>query len=132
MEAKTHAAVDPALSGRIAALEPGRCTLELLTLPCMAADDTGLVHGGFVFSAADHAAMLAVNEPNVVLAAAQVQFLKPFRVGETLRIEARVTDGDGRKPTVEALARDSEGVEVFKGTFHCAVPSRHVLTPRPA
>jgi acyl-coenzyme A thioesterase PaaI-like protein len=48
----------------------------------MAVDDRGLVHGGFVFGLADHAAMLAVNDPNVVLGAASTRFLKPVRVGE--------------------------------------------------
>lgn len=132
MEANTHRHLDTSLSGRVVNLSSGKCSLELLALPCMGADEYGLVHGGFVFSAADHAAMLAVNEPYVVLAAAQVQFLKPSRVGDVLSIEAQVVGGDARKATVEAVVRDAGGDEVFRGTFRCAVPSRHVLAPRPA
>ena len=39
---------------------------------------------GFIFGAADYAAMLAVNQPNVVLGAAETHFLKPSRVGDVL------------------------------------------------
>jgi acyl-coenzyme A thioesterase PaaI-like protein len=48
----------------------------------MVVDAHGLVHGGFVFGLADYAAMLAVNDPNVVLGAAEARFLKPVRRGD--------------------------------------------------
>lgn len=101
--------------------------VELATIPEMAADEHGLVHGGFVFSAADHAAMLAVNEPTVVLAAAEVRFTAPVRVGETVRLEAAVEVG-GRpdRPQVECTGA-REGEIVFSGRFRCAVLPGHVL-----
>ena len=63
----------------------------MTTTNAMAADDIGLVHGGFIFGMADYAAMLAVNDPNVVLGAADVKFLKPVSVQETVVAEARVS-----------------------------------------
>ena len=57
----------------------------------MAADGSGLAHGGFIFGLADYAAMIAVNHPNVVLGAAEVRFLKPVVSGET--VVARGQDG---------------------------------------
>lgn len=100
------------------------------------ADERGLVHGGFVFGLADHAAMLAVNEPTVVLAKAEVRFLAPVREGERLVARARVVSADAERgrPVVEAevLAQASGGAAarpVFTGTFRCAVPERHVLDP---
>ena len=87
-----------------------------------------LVHGGFVFGLADYAAMLAVNHPNVVLAGAEVRFLKPVVVGERLLATARLAESAGRRRRVEVeVARGGE--VVFAGTFHCAVPDRHVLAP---
>jgi acyl-coenzyme A thioesterase PaaI-like protein len=68
----------------------------------MAADDRGLVHGGFVFGLADHAAMLAVNDPFVVLGSAEVRFLRPVVVGERLVAEARVGEVAGRKSRVRS------------------------------
>lgn len=101
----------------------------------MAADDHGLVHGGFVFSLADHAAMLAVNQPTVVLAKAEARFLAPAAVGDRLLARARVDDeaGTADRPVVnvEVLATaGGEPVPIFTGTFRCAVPAEHVLVAR--
>src|SRR5690606_4470246 len=94
--------------------------------PEMAADDRGLVHGGFVFGAADYAAMLAINHEYVVLAAAEVKFLAPVVVGERLRAAARVTTRDGKRASVKVQVKRGEDV-VFEGVFHTATPSGHVL-----
>lgn len=94
----------------------------------MGADDRGLVHGGFVFGAADYAAMLAVNDPNVVLGAASVRFVAPVRVGEVVLVEAWRTAVAGRKHTVEVRATVGE-TEVLVGTLTAFVLDRHVLDP---
>lgn len=98
----------------------------LTTVPEMAADERGLVHGGFIFGLADYAAMLAVNHPNVVLGAAELRFLKPVVVGDALVASARRSGEDGKKLRVEAEVR-RDGAVVFTGTFTCFTPKRHVL-----
>jgi acyl-coenzyme A thioesterase PaaI-like protein len=122
----THLAIDPRLCGRPVELAPGRARVELATVPEMAADERGLVHGGFVFGCADYAAMLAVGDPLVVLAGAEVRFLAPVAVGESVIAEARVTAEEGRRREVEVTV-ECGGTAVFAGTFRCAVPDRHVL-----
>jgi len=92
----------------------------------MAADDTGLVHGGFVFGLADYAAMLAVNHPNVVLGSADVQFQKPVRVGDTIKANASIQRVSGKKQIAEVLVQKDDTV-VFKGQFNCFVLDKHVL-----
>lgn len=128
MDVRTHLAIDPKWSGEPVLLEAGRSRVRLETRPEMAADEHGLVHGGFVFSLADHAAMLAVNAPTVVLGAADVRFLSPSRVGEVLLAEAEVRAEGGRKKTVDVTVR-GEGAQKpsFTGSFTCFVPDRHVL-----
>jgi len=107
-------------------LGEGRASVVLETTPEMAADELGLVHGGFVLSCADYAAMLAVNRPTVVLGAGEFRFLKPVVVGETLVAWARVEEVAGRKLQVAVqVVRGSE--TVFTGNFTCIVPERHVL-----
>jgi acyl-coenzyme A thioesterase PaaI-like protein len=126
-EIRTHRRLDPDLCGRPTRIEPGRSEVELTAAATMAADERGLVHGGFVFGLADCAAMLAVNEPNVVLVQAEVRFVAPVTVGERMVAEARVLpERGGPRPVVSAQVRVGDR-EVFTGTFHCAVPSRHVL-----
>lgn len=126
MEPRTHLGIDRRLCGEPLALEEGSARVGWTGLPEMAADDRGLVHGGFVFGLADHAAMLAVNDPNVVLAGAEVRFLKPVAVGERLEAVARVSEVDGRKSRVRVeVSRD--GTAVMTGDFRCVTLDRHVM-----
>lgn len=125
-EARTHLAIEPRWSGEVVEIGDGTARVRLATLPEMAADEHGLVHGGFVFSLADYAAMLAVNEPNVVLASAEVEFLGPVRVGETVEASAEVVGAGERSRRVEVLVRRGPR-EVARGEFRCVVPRRHVL-----
>jgi len=96
------------------------------TTPEMAADDHGLVHGGFIFSLADHAAMLAVNEATVVLAAAEVRFLLPVRVGARVAATACVVERSGRRRQVEVEVTVEADV-MCTGVFDCVTLDRHVL-----
>jgi uncharacterized protein (TIGR00369 family) len=123
---RTHLAIDPRWSGAPVELRDGAAVVALATVPEMAADALGLVHGGFVFALADYAAMLAVNEPNVVLANAEVHFLRPVVVGERLTAEAVVEQAHGKRRRVRCTVIGSAG-EVFRGDLACVVPARHVL-----
>ena len=87
---QTHLGIDAGLCGSPVRLTDGHAEVRLATVPAMAVDESGLVHGGFVFGLADHAAMLAVNDPNVVLGGANTRFLKPVRVGEVVVAVATV------------------------------------------
>lgn len=126
MEPRTHEGVSERYVGRPVDLADGRATVELETDPEMQVDGSGLVHGGFVFGVADYAAMLAVNEPTVVLAGADVDFPAPTTVGETIRATATDEDGTGSRRTVAVTARADDSV-VCEGTFDCVVPDEHVL-----
>jgi acyl-coenzyme A thioesterase PaaI-like protein len=126
MMIRTHRSIDRELCGTPDEPGEGFCRVELRTTPCMAVDDTGLVHGGFVFGLADHAAMLAVNHPNVVLGGASVRFLKPVKTGDLAVCEARVLSSEAKKRTV-GVTVTCGGVEVLKGELTCFVLDRHVL-----
>jgi acyl-coenzyme A thioesterase PaaI-like protein len=126
MDVNTHERIDRTLCGTPLDLSEGRSRVRLETLACMAVDDRGLVHGGFVFGLADYAAMLAVNDPNVVLGAAEVRFVKPVRLGQTMTAEAAVEEEKGRKRQVAVRVLAGEE-PVFEGRFTCFVLDRHVL-----
>ena len=126
MDIRTHHGIDPDLCGRPQTLEAGFCRVAWTATQRMAADEKGLVHGGFVFGLADYAAMLAVNDPHVVLGAASVKFLKPVSVGDHLAAEARVRDISGRKHLVDVtVTRDAD--VLLEGQLTCFVLDRHVL-----
>ena len=127
MEIRTHHEIDGRLCGKPLVVEPGASRVELTTIREMAADDVGLVHGGFIFGLADYAAMIAVNDPHVVLGGAEVKFLKPVRVGDTLVADARITERKGKKQIVSVTV-DRGGESVFSGEFVCFVLDKHVLS----
>lgn len=122
----THLAIDRRLCGEPLEIAEGSAAVAWTALPEMAADECGLVHGGFVFGLADYAAMLAVNHPNVVLGSAEVRFLKPVVVGERLVARAEIEETDGRKSRVQVEVRQGEEV-VMSGSFRCFTLERHVL-----
>jgi uncharacterized protein (TIGR00369 family) len=126
----THQAIDPTLCGVPQQVEKGYSRVALRTSKAMAADHLGLVHGGFIFGLADYAAMIAVNHPNVVLGAADVKFLKPVRVDETVIAEARVEEHQGKKQWV-AVSVSNQNEIVFQGMFTCFILENHVLNNRP-
>ncbi len=123
---QTHARINQNLCGEIIKLEVGYVEVRLSTLPEMLADDVGLIHGGFVFGAADYAAMLAVNERNVVLVASDCQFLSPVKLNDEVNVVARVRHKEGRKRNVhvEAFVLD---IKVFEGEFKTVITEKHVL-----
>jgi acyl-coenzyme A thioesterase PaaI-like protein len=123
---RTHLAIDRRLCGEPLDLGEGSAAVSFTALSEMAADDRGLVHGGFVFGLADYAAMLAVGDPHVVLGNAEVRFLKPVVVGERLVARAVVEETDGRKRRVRVdVLRGEE--PVMSGSFLCFILDRHVL-----
>jgi uncharacterized protein (TIGR00369 family) len=126
MMIKTHEQINSRLCGVPLAVEPDFSRVELKTDDSMKVDHHGLVHGGFIFGLADYAAMIAVNDPNVVLGAAEVKFLKPVRLGETVVAEAHVTVKKGKKQMVSVTVTRNDEM-VFTGEFACFVLEKHVL-----
>jgi acyl-coenzyme A thioesterase PaaI-like protein len=126
MQPGTHEQIDHSLCGRPVAVTEGHAEVELVAIDRMRVDASGLVHGGFVFGAADHAAMLAIGAPTVVLGSADVRFLAPVKVGEKVIASARLDRVDGKKHLVEVVAR-TDAREVLRGVLTCFVPARHVL-----
>lgn len=126
MMIKTHEQINSRLCGVPLAIEPDFSRVELKADDSMKVDHHGLLHGGFIFGLADYAAMIAVNDPNVVLGAAEVKFLKPVRMGETVVAEARVTVKKGKKQMVSVTVTRNEET-VFTGEFACFVLDKHVL-----
>lgn len=123
----THKKIDQHLCGRPLEVEPGRSRVLLKTIDTMAADSNGLVHGGFIFGLADYAAMIAVNDPNVVLGSADVKFLKPIQVGQHVIAEASLTEQKDKKNKVTVSVK-READEIFYGEFTCFVLEKHVLS----
>lgn len=123
---RTHELINHRYSGDLDELKVGYAKVSLITNDDMGVDSYGLVHGGFIFCAADFAAMAAVNDPNVVLSAANVDFLSPVRVGDQVVFEAKVRHKDGRKREVKVVGSVLE-IKVFEATLKTVVLEKHIL-----
>ena len=126
MEIKTHQGINRELCGTPVKSETHHALVEMTTNDDMSVDDTGLIHGGFIFNLADHAAMLAVNHPNVVLAGSSCKFILPLIPGEKITAAATVTKEEKNRFTVAVAVTRGEDT-VFTGDFFCAVLKNHVL-----
>jgi len=126
MRPPTHELLDAELCGVPIEATDGRAIVEFVATARMRADATDLVHGGFVFGLADHAAMLAVGAPTVVLAAAEMKFLAPVVVGDTVRATATTAESTGKKRIVDVLVHVGDKV-VMESRMTCVVPGNHVL-----
>eukprot|EP01059_Diplonema_ambulator_P005326 TRINITY_DN15066_c0_g1_i1.p1 TRINITY_DN15066_c0_g1~~TRINITY_DN15066_c0_g1_i1.p1 ORF type:complete len:109 (+),score=19.67 TRINITY_DN15066_c0_g1_i1:36-362(+) len=104
---RTHTEIDQGMCGTPVELKEGSAKVELAVVERMKVDARGLVHGGYVFGLADYAAMLAVNDPNVVLGEATTRFVAPVRVGDVLTATATVTEEKGKKRMVKVTDRKS-------------------------
>ena len=126
MQLNTHLNINTSLCGKVIQLQENYAEVLLHTTQQMSVDSQGLVHGGFIFSAADLAAMSAVNDPFVVLGAATSKFIAPVKVGDTVVSKAEVMRDKGKKKVVEVQAFVNEKL-VFEGSFTTFVLDKHVL-----
>jgi len=123
---RTHLKINKDLCGEPIELKEGYALVKLKAIEPMLADEKGLVHGGFIFGLADYAAMLSVNHPNVVLAKADVKFLKPVKLGDTMLSSGKIQKQENNKIYVE-VSVEVEDKKVFEGTFVCVITPKHVL-----
>ena len=126
MQLNTHLNIDTSLCGKVTKLQKNYAEVLLHTTQQMTADRQGLVHGGFIFGAADYAAMSAVNDPLVVLGASSSKFLSPVKVGDAVLCKATVVSEKGKKREIEVEAFVDEKL-VFVGAFTTFVLDKHVL-----
>ena len=123
---QTHTMINNYLCGEITKHEKSYVEVELETENEMVADEMGMIHSGFIFSAADFAAMAVVNERNVVLASSECEFLSPVKLGDKVVFKAQLRHQEGRKRNVAVRGYVHE-IKVFEGEFKTVITERHVL-----
>lgn len=127
MDIKTHLlAHQPLLGTPVEVIDGESARVKLVAIENMVVDDHGLVHGGITFGLADYAAMLAVNDPNVVIGGANVRFTAPVKRGDIMIADARVVERNKSKCVVE-VGVYVDGKPVLSGELTCFVLEKHVL-----
>jgi len=123
---RTHQRVKGNLLGSIINLEKGHAKVNLLTNNDMVIDELGLIHSGFIFSSADYAAAVAVNEENVVIIGSRVSFLAPAKIGDLIEFDAKAKFEDSRKREINVVGKIND-IKVFEGVFHAVVLEKHIF-----
>ena len=122
----THQRIKNNLSGNVIQLEKGYAKVSLQTTHEMVIDELGLIHSGFIFSAADFAAAAAVNESNLVIIGARTSFLAPAKVDDLIQFEAKAKFEDSRKREINVIGKIKD-IKIFEGTFHAVVLEKHIF-----
>lgn len=123
---KTHEKLKSNLCGMIMELEKGYSKTSLQTTKEMALDELGLIHSGFIFSAADYAAAVAVNEPNVVIIGSRSKYLAPAKLNDIIIFEAKAKFEESRKREIKVTGSINE-IKVYEGIFQAVVLEQHIF-----
>ncbi|MCD8544116.1 MAG: PaaI family thioesterase [Sulfurospirillum cavolei] len=123
---KTHQKIKNAYVGSLSALSKNNAKVVFQTTYEMAVDDLGLVHNGFIFGAAEYAAVAAINEANLVVIGCRSKFFAPARVGDIISFEAKGRFEEARKREVKVVGIINE-IKVFEGIFQAVLLEHHIL-----
>jgi len=123
---KTHTKIKRNLCGTIIDMEQGYSKVTLQTTNEMIVDEFGLIHSGFIFSAADYAAAVAVNEENLVIIGAKTKFLAPAKLNDLIEFEAHAKFEDSRKREIKVNGYIND-IRVFEGVFQAIILENHIL-----
>jgi len=128
MKQNTHLLASKKLIGSVVSIENNSAIVTLKITKEMVVDSYNLSHGSFVFGLADYAAMVAINEPTVVLGKAESKFLKPTVLNDELTATATITDNSHPKKTMVSVdVKNQHNDTVFEGEFVCFVLKNHIL-----
>lgn len=123
---KTHVKIKRSLCGTIIDMDQGYSKVTLQTTNEMIVDEYGLIHSGFIFSAADYAAAVAVNEENLVIIGAKTKFLAPAKLNDLIEFEAHAKFEDSRKREIKVNGYIND-IRVFEGVFQAIILENHIL-----
>lgn len=126
IEIKTAPLIDVEKVGDVVTTEKNSAVTMLKTNKSMVVDSFGLVHSGFIYGAANYAALLAINEMNSITVASNTKFLAPIEDGNQIEFRATVLQSESKKREVkvEGFVLD---IKVFDSIFQVAVFDKHIL-----
>ena len=125
-ELKSHKKLRTSISGKIIFLEKGHSKTTLQTTKEMVVDDLGLIHSGFIFSGAEYAALVSINQENLVAIGSKCKFLAPAKEGDTIEFEAVAKFEDSRKREVKVTGHIND-IKIFDGIFQIVILEQHIL-----
>ncbi|MDR0665246.1 MAG: PaaI family thioesterase [Helicobacteraceae bacterium] len=127
LDLRTYNLINQVMCGYVEDIKDGYAKTRFIAVEDMSVDKRGLIHSGFVFSAANFAAAAAVNKSNVITATARCNFLAPLKIGDEVVFEANSLQTATRKRTVTVTGAIGK-IKVFDGEFSLVITERHALS----
>lgn len=126
-ELVTHYDINQSLTGTIEEMEEGYARVNFVATEDMVVDRRGMIHSGFIFGAANYAAMAAVNVSTAILAVSKTNFLAPLSVNDEATFEATALQKDTRKRNIMVVGYYNN-IKFFEGEFTVVVLEHHPLS----
>lgn len=123
---KTHQKIKNIYVGTLSLLSKNQSKVVLQTTNEMAVDEFGLIHNGFIFGAAEYAAVAAVNEEFIVIIGCRSKFFAPAKAGDIITFEAKGRFEEARKREIKVLGLIND-IKVFEGIFQAVLLEHHIL-----
>lgn len=86
----------------------------------MISDESNLIHSGFIFNAANYAAMCLVNQPHAITIGAEVEFLAPVEFEQEMMFLATIKQSNAKKFEINVKGTLLD-IKIFEAIFHIAV-----------
>ena len=126
-ELVSHYEINQSLTGTLEELEEGYAKVNFTATEDMVVDRRGMIHSGFIFGAANYAAMAAVNVSTAILAVSKTNFLAPLSVNDEAVFEATALQKDTRKRNIMVVGYFNN-IKFFEGEFTVVVLEHHPLS----
>ncbi|ARQ97502.1 acyl-CoA thioesterase [Campylobacter lanienae NCTC 13004] len=118
--------INSTLCGGIINMKPNYAKTALMTSNEMVFDDEKLIHGGFIFGAAEWAAHVAINTQYSVTISAKVNLYAPAKVGDLVEFEAHAYFEESKKREIKVIGTIKD-IKVFEGTYQVVVLEEHIF-----
>lgn len=125
-ELNTSPNIKIALNGVVTQLRKNHAKTKLYTTDDMVTDLEGLIHSGFIISAANYAALAAINEQNCITINTRVSMYAPAKLGDIIEFEANAHFDESRKREVRVIGYIKD-VKIFEGTFGLVILEEHIF-----
>ena len=118
--------INSTLCGGIINMKPNYAKTALVTSDEMVFDDEKLIHGGFIFGAAEWAAHVAINTQYSVTISDKVNLYAPAKVGDLIEFEAQAYFEESKKREIKVVGTIKD-IKVFEGTYQVVILEEHIF-----
>lgn len=120
LELKAYTALKADFCGKIIKHSTEEVITHFNPTKQMVCDENNLIHSGFIFSAANYAAMCLINHPNALTIKSEVEFLAPLELDQEMVFLATIKQFNDKKYEINVKGSLLD-IKIFEAIFHIAI-----------